>query len=134
VGADDERDEQSESQRPARSGLRPARSIAGHKENAGPTNRTGVLNFTRAELPSRLGPFAILGSQPPLGRGTLELPGFAGLHVVTTASQVLQNASTLHLLFEDAERDFDTVAFAKVNFDHLGYRPILTTFSAAGTF
>ena len=90
--------------------------------------------LTRAELPSRLRPFAVLGSQPPLGRGAFQLPCLAGLHVMPTASQVLQNASTLHLLLEDAERDFDTVALAKVNFDHLGYRPILTTFSAAGPF
>ena len=76
----------------------------------------------------------ILGPQTSLGRGALQLPSLAGLHVMPSAPQVLQNAGALHLLFEHTQRRLDAVAFAEVNFDHLGYRPIFVTFSAAGPF
>jgi hypothetical protein len=76
----------------------------------------------------------LLRSCPTLGRGALQLPGFTGLHVVPSATQVLQNAGALNFLLEHAQRRFDAIAFAEVYFDHRNYRPILTTFSAAGPF
>ena len=71
---------------------------------------------------------------PSLGRGSLELPCLAGLHVVPSTSQVLQYTGALHLFLEYAQRRLDAVAFAEVHFDHLGYRPTFVTFSAAGPF
>src|SRR5436190_23951551 len=76
-----------------------------------------------------------LRTQSPLGRCTLELTSFAGLHVVTSASQILKHTRALHLLFEHAERRFDAIAFVEVNFNHGSYPPpTLVTFSAAGPF
>jgi hypothetical protein len=60
----------------------------------------------------------LLGAQATLRRGALELPGLAWLHVMTATTEILKDSRALHLLLEDSQRRFDTVAFAKLYFDH----------------
>src|SRR5688572_31239025 len=81
-----------------------------------------ITTFTGRNRPRQSeGLFALLfRSRPTLGRGALQLPGFTGLHVVPSATQILKNASTLDLLLEHTQRCFDAIAFAEVYFDHSG--------------
>src|SRR5205085_6536639 len=60
----------------------------------------------------------LLRAEPALGGGGLELPRFAWLHIVTATTEVLQDTRALHLFLEDPQCRFDTVAFAKLHFDH----------------
>jgi hypothetical protein len=48
----------------------------------------------------------------------LELPGLAGLYVMTAASKLTKNSRLLNLLFERLERPLDAIGVAKLNLYH----------------
>ena len=74
------------------------------------------------------------GAKSALRGRALQLTRLAGLYVVPSPTQVLQNARALNLLLKHAQRCVDTVAVPEVDFNHVAYRPTLVTFSAAGPF
>jgi hypothetical protein len=59
----------------------------------------------------------------PPGSGSLELSGFARLHVVPLLSKVLENAGLGDATLENLERPIQSIAFFNFDFDHLQNLP-----------
>jgi hypothetical protein len=75
--------------------------------------------FSARKRPERLALAAFpFGAKSSLSGRTLELTRFAGLHVVPTATQILQHTGALHFLLEGTKRRINAVAILEMNFDH----------------
>jgi hypothetical protein len=90
------------------------------KKKRAAIGRPRCLNACSASLAAA----ALLGPQPTLGRGALELTRFTWLHVVPATTQILKDAGALNLLLEDTQGRFDSVAFAELNLYHFQPTPI----------
>ena len=65
------------------------------------------------------------GTLAPPSRRSFLLPGFAGLHVMPLAPQILQHAGALHLLLEGLERPLDAIDIVQLYFDHADSSSVL---------